>query len=107
VASSESTAIGGRFPVRLAVTVTDSHSNPVRGAVVTFSAPTHGPSGTFGRGQTARTRTVRVRTNAAGIAVAPVFVANRSPGGFIVTATAESARSTAFALVNEPRDQTP
>jgi hypothetical protein len=74
---------------------------------VTFAAPAYGPSGAFVAHKT-RLRTVRVRTNADGIAVAPAFVANRRPGGYIVTATVKSARrSTAFALVNEPRDQSP
>ena len=43
----ESTAVGTRFPIRLAVTVTDTHGNAVAGALVTFTAPAHGPSGSF------------------------------------------------------------
>jgi protocatechuate 3,4-dioxygenase beta subunit len=97
VASTESTVVRARFPIRLAVTVTDTHANPVAGALVRFSAPMHGPSGTF-----AGSRTASVRTNASGIAVAPVFSANSKQGGYIVKATVDHARPAAFALVNEP-----
>src|SRR5262249_22440854 len=57
-ASGESTTVGSRFPIRLAVTVTDADENPVAGAIVVFTAPARGPSGTFaigrGHGQVAR-----------------------------------------------------
>jgi protocatechuate 3,4-dioxygenase beta subunit len=96
-ASGESASVGTRFPVLLAVTVEDKESNPVPGAVVTFSAPAGGPTGRFvvhGR----HLRVVRVRTNSRGIAVAPALVAGGHSGGFAVTARSGSAK-TAFALV--------
>ncbi|HEV7641312.1 MAG TPA: hypothetical protein VGO39_10640 [Gaiellaceae bacterium] len=100
VAASESTPVASRFPIKLAVTVTDANNNPVRGARVTFAAPGRGPSGHFG----SRGRTVRVTTNASGIAIAPVFTAGRLPGGYVVTASVSGAnRAAAFALVNERR----
>jgi protocatechuate 3,4-dioxygenase beta subunit len=100
VAASESARVASRFPIRLAVTVADANNNPVRGARVTFTAPTHGPSGHFAKGA----RTVRVLTNASGIAVAPSFTAGRAAGGYVVTATVPGAkRAAAFALVNERR----
>jgi protocatechuate 3,4-dioxygenase beta subunit len=100
VAASESTPAGSRFPVWLAVTVSDANDNPVPGAQVTFRAPTRGPSGHFGK----RARTVRVTTNAAGIAVAPSFTASGRAGGYVVTASVRGAkRAAAFALVNERR----
>jgi hypothetical protein len=99
-ASSESTTTGARFPIRFAVTISDANANPVADAIVTFSAPEHGPSGSFGR-----SRTIRIRTNAAGIAIAPAFTANTEPGGYIVEATAGHATSAAFALVNQPPGQ--
>jgi protocatechuate 3,4-dioxygenase beta subunit len=100
VAASESTPVVSRFPIRLAVTVTDPNNNVVPGARVTFTAPARGPSGHFG----SRGRTVRVTTNASGIAVAPVFTASRVPGGYVVTASVGGAqRAAAFALVNERR----
>ena len=103
-AASESARTGTRFPIRLGVAVTDADANPVPGAVVTFSAPVRGASGTFERSGKGRTRVVRIRTNALGIAVAPVFTANRAPGGYAVKASIGHA-VTAFALVNEPLEQ--
>jgi len=46
-ADGETTPAGTRFPIRLAVTVKDAHSNPVAGATVTFTAPARGASGRF------------------------------------------------------------
>jgi hypothetical protein len=108
-ASGESTALGTRFLIRLAVTVVDSDDNPVIGAIVTFTAPAQGPSGRFAihparRPRLARkSRVVRVRTDGDGIAVAPPLTANTTPGGWVVTATVAGSRlHTAFALVNKP-----
>jgi hypothetical protein len=101
VGASQSTAAGTRFPVRLAVTVTDAHGNAVAGALVTFTAPVRGPRGSFVSGLSgARTRAARVRTNAAGVAVAPAFAASADEGGYIVRATVAQAAPAAFALVN-------
>jgi hypothetical protein len=99
VAASESTAAGTRFAIPLAVTITDAHGNHVPGALVTFSAPEHGASGRFAT--RSHPTTVRVRTSAEGVAVAPAFRANDREGGYIVTARAGHARRAAFALVNE------
>jgi hypothetical protein len=94
-ASSESVAVGARFPIRLAVTVSDADGNPVAGVVVTFAAPSDGAGGRFGRA-----RSVGVRTNNAGIAVAPPFTADGTAGGYVVEAKAGHATPAAFALVN-------
>ena len=94
------TASTGALSAALAVTVTDKNGNPVAGTLVRFTAPTSGPGGHF----TIRahsTRTVRVRTNADGIAIAPSFTTNRTGGGYTVTVGAGSRRA-AFALVNRP-----
>jgi hypothetical protein len=97
-ASSASAPPRTRFPVRLAVTVTDEHGNAVAGAAVTFVAPARGASGGFGA---RRARRVHVTTDADGVAVAPVFTANATAGGYVVRATVRgTARSAAFALVN-------
>ncbi len=109
VGSTQSTIAGSPFPIRLAVTVTDAQKNPVPGALITFSAPTRGASGRFtvrSRGsrhhaRVSHTRTVQVKANACGIAVAPPFTADDTQGGYIVKASAKPARSAAFALVNE------
>ena len=100
VGAGESATAGSPFPVRLAVTVTDENGNPVGGVAVTFLAPQDGASGRFH----GRRRTVRVRTDTRGIAVAPAFTANDTPGGYVVRAVA-ARHSAAFALVNEPRSR--
>jgi hypothetical protein len=95
-ASGETATVGTPFPVRPGVIVTDAKGNAVRGAVVTFTAPAHGPSGRFNE----HGRTVRRMTDAHGVAVAPSFHANRIAGGYVVRASVPGARTAAFALVN-------
>jgi protocatechuate 3,4-dioxygenase beta subunit len=122
-ASGTSTVVGSRFGVPLAVTVSDKNGNPVKGAVVVFTAPAKGASGRFtirtrpahakanehgkaGRKLPRRhlSRSARVPTNADGIAVAPPFTAGGTAGGFAVTAAvAGTSKRTAFALVDTPR----
>jgi hypothetical protein len=97
VAASESTTVGSRFPVRFAVTVADENGNAVAGVVVTYSAPRSGASGRFAHGR----HTVRVKTDARGIAVAPAFEADGTAGGYVVRASA-AGHAAAFGLVNEP-----
>lgn len=115
VGSTQSTTAGTPFPIRLAVTVTDAEKNPVPDAQVTFSAPTRGASGRFAgrssighahgshhhRADVFHPYTVKVKSNACGIAVAPAFTANHLPGGYIVKASVTHSRPAAFALVNE------
>jgi hypothetical protein len=115
-ADRESTPTGSRFPIRLAVKVTDKDGNPVRGTLVTFAAPVHGPSGRFSihsRGRKHRkagkrsvaartTGVVRVKTDGKGVAIAPPFTANSDGGGYLVSVRAGGPRA-AFALVNQPR----
>jgi hypothetical protein len=96
-AATESISVGTRFPIRLAVTITDTHQNPVAGVAVTFAAPARGPSGRFAGNR----RLVRVKTDAKGVAIAPALVANKVAGGWVVRATA-AGHSAAFALVNQP-----
>jgi hypothetical protein len=103
-ATSQSARAGTPFPIRLAVVVTDAYGNPVQGALVTFAAPARGASGTFAGFPNAGARVVRVRANALGIAVAPVFRADRSLGGYAVKASTGDAVA-AFALVNEPSER--
>jgi hypothetical protein len=116
VGSTQSTRAGTPFPIRLAVTVTDAQKSPVPGALITFSAPLAGASGRFtlrsrgphhDRARVSHPYTVKVKTNACGIAVAPAFTASDTQGGYIVKATVEHARPAAFALVNEAPGQSP
>src|SRR5262249_45361710 len=103
-ASGESTTVSQRFPVPLAVTVSDRYGNPVAGAIVKFSAPARGPSGHFTIARTRTARVVTIRTNASGIAVAPPFTANDTAGGYIVRATVKgNTAHGSFALVNSAR----
>jgi hypothetical protein len=105
VGATELAPAGARFPIRLAVTVTDADSAPVPGALVTFAAPNRGPSGFFatrsGRPHM-HVHRVQVRANVCGVAVAPAFTANRHAGGYVVVASVEHLTA-AFALVNEAR----
>jgi hypothetical protein len=96
IGASQSAALGERFPIPLAVTVTDMQKNPVPGALVTFTAPANGASGSF-RSHRGR---VKVRSNACGIAIAPAFSANRSAGGYVVRANLAHLRAAAFGLIN-------
>jgi len=99
IAAAEATQAGTGFVIALAVTVTDALGNNVPGALVTFTAPASGASGSFATRTPART--VTIRTDAGGIAVAPPFIANTQPGGYVVIATVAHGPRTAFALVNE------
>lgn len=113
VGSMQSTPAGARFPIPLAVTLTDAKSNPVPGVPVTFSAPPAGASGRFTtdtpdpdhHAHVSHPHTVEIKTNACGIAVAPPFTANDTQGGYIVKATVRHVRPAAFALVNEAPGQ--
>lgn len=100
--ATQSALVDGRFAVPFAVTVDDANGNPVAGVPVRFSAPARGATGAFVAGRRRR-RTVTVRTNAAGVAVAPRFVAGPVAGGYAVTASVRGGGATGFALVNQPR----
>ncbi len=84
IAAAEATQAGTRFVIALAVTVTDALGNKIPGALVTFTAPASGPSGSFAT--TTHPRTVTVRTDSGGVAVAPPFIADAQPGGYVVIA---------------------
>ncbi len=126
IGATQSAPAGMRFAIQFAVTVTDAEKHPVPGALVTFAAPSRGPSGYFtlrsdgahvptpqalslhtsgspgSPSRTMRRRRVAVRTDACGIALAPAFTANHREGGYIVVASVERLKA-AFALVNEGR----
>ncbi|MEY2482408.1 MAG: hypothetical protein QOK24_936 [Verrucomicrobiota bacterium] len=91
----QSTAVNTAFPIALKATVTES-DNPVSGISVTFTAPASGPSGTFSSGNTAT-----VVTDANGVATAPTFTANSTPGSYTVAATVIGIATPAnFSLTN-------
>ena len=100
--ASQNAAIGATF-ASLSATVADSYQNPVEGVMVTFTAPTSGPSGTFVGGAS----TAAAETNTAGIALT-TFTANETIGGpYLITASAAGlATSTAFSLTNRASTST-
>ncbi len=75
----QTAAVNTAFANPLEATVKDSFGNAVPGAVVTFTAPASGASGTFAGGLNTAT------TNAAGVATSAVFTANGTAGSYAVT----------------------
>jgi hypothetical protein len=91
----QTATVNTAFAKRLVATVTDSFGNPVSGATVTFNAPTSGASGTFAGGVNT------AKTNAQGLAAAPIFTANGTVGSYTVTAKIGTlTTSPGFALTN-------
>src|SRR5207249_4208282 len=87
-------AQGGTAFGPLKATVTEGGAG-LPGAVVTFTAPDFGPGGFFGGNPT-------VLTDAAGVATAPTFTANFTPGTYAVRATAAANLFTDITLTNDP-----
>jgi hypothetical protein len=93
----QSATAGTSFTAPLVVVVRDASGNPVRGAVVTFTAPSSGPGGSFAGGVSTAT------TNGAGLAAAPAFTANQLAGSYVVTASVTGvAAQVTFSLTNTP-----
>jgi hypothetical protein len=91
----QSATVNKAFSTNLAVTVNDSFGNPVPAATVTFTAPTSGASGTFAGGVNT------AKTNAQGVATAPVFRANTLAGAYTITASVGTlVTNPGFALTN-------
>ncbi len=93
--SSQSAAAGKIYSRPLQALVQDTFGNPVAGVTVTFTAPTSGASGTFGKKST-----IAAVTNSSGIATAPAFLANTITGSFSVSAAIAGGASTSFNLSN-------
>ena len=93
--SGQSATIDAAFAAPLAATVTDASNNPVSGAVVTFTPPATGASGTFAGGVNTAT------SNGSGVATSAVFTASATAGGpYNVVASATGAISANFSLTN-------
>jgi CubicO group peptidase (beta-lactamase class C family) len=99
--SGQKARVNTTFAEPMEVRVTDAFGAPVHNAKVTFAAPTSGQGGSFFRGRTK----AKVATGSDGVAVAPAFTANGTPGSYAVTASvsnpARAGSQTTFALVNE------
>ena len=95
--TAQSAVVGTSFTTALQATV-QLGGSPVKGASVTFTAPSSGASGTFAGGGT----TVTVATDSSGVANAPIFTANGTVGGpYTVTASDSSVSGTTnFSLTN-------
>ncbi len=97
--ATQSVAVNTAFAT-LVANVKDSHSNPLSGVVVTFTAPSSGASGTFAGGTNGGT-TVTATTDVNGNATAPTFTANSTAGGpYTVTAVAGALAPANFSLTN-------
>jgi hypothetical protein len=95
----QATTIGAAFGTPLSVDVTDGNGNPVVGAVVTFTAPTNGASGTFfamnngsacvvsGTPGASAVVSCTAATNTFGVASSLTFTANSITGAYALQAT--------------------
>ena len=93
--SGQIATVNTAFSGALVVSVSDASGNPVSGAIVTFTVPAAGASGTFAGGANTGT------TNASGVATSALFTANGTPGTYTVSASvAGVAASAAFSLTN-------
>ena len=96
--ASQGVVVNTSFAAPLVVTVVDSGQNPVSGAIVGFTAPATGASGTFA--DTA-SNTTTATSNASGVATSAVFTANGTSGADTVTATVAGVTTPAnFNLTN-------
>lgn len=79
----QKSAPGGTLTLPFSARVVDGNGNPSVGAIVRFSAPDAGPSGTFVGGTT----TVLAVSDQTGIATTPAFTTNSAAGRFALTAS--------------------
>jgi hypothetical protein len=86
--ANQTATVGTAFAHSLQVVVKDQYGNVVPGAIVTFTVPSFGPSGTFGSFGGATFAVAK--TNAAGIATVPKFVAGKLPGSYAISAGTSS-----------------
>jgi large repetitive protein len=96
--SPQSSPVGVAFVQPLGVEVTDLYGNVIPGALVTFTAPATGPSGTFPPGFTSTTAV----TDSGGHAMAPTLTANSIVGGPYDVTASIGAVSGSFVLTNLP-----
>jgi hypothetical protein len=92
----QTAAINSGFTTALQATVSDAGSNPISGAVVTFTAPSSGAGAAF-----SGLATATATTNAGGVATAPTLTANGQTGTYLVTASVAGVSTPAsFSLTN-------
>ncbi len=93
---NQAAQINTQFSTQLSVAVFDGSNNPVQGAMVTFTAPATGASGTFADTGTAVTTAT---TSSTGLATASVFTANGTAGSYFVDVTVGTLTNS-FSLKN-------
>ncbi|NUR58396.1 MAG: hypothetical protein HOV87_06845 [Catenulispora sp.] len=86
---------GTVFGSLLSVAVTDASRIPVAGAVVVFTTPSTGPTGSFPAGSTAK-----AVSDANGLAIAPPLTAGMTAGTYSVTAEVRGVATTTFQAAN-------
>ncbi len=92
----QSATVSTAFATPLQARVRDGNGNPLSGVSVTFTAPSGGPSASFGGSVTAN-----ATTNASGVATAPALTANAQTGSYLVTAATTGVTTNAsFSLSN-------
>lgn len=96
--NSQSATVATAFSNNLVALVTDSHSNPVSGVAVTFTAPGSRASGTFVNG----TATTTATSGADGKATSSAFTANTVAGAYNVSASATGTNTVNFSETNTP-----
>ena len=82
--TAQSAGINSTYADPLTVKIVDAGQNPVQYAVVSFTAPTSGASGTFAD---TGTNTANATTDATGVATSTAFTANSAAGAANITAT--------------------
>ena len=95
--ANQSRSVGGAFSAALVVTVT-TNGAPNAGVVVTFTAPSTGPSATFSN---TNLSTATATTDVNGMATSPSLTANTQAGTYTINAMALGASAPAtFSLTN-------
>jgi uncharacterized delta-60 repeat protein len=95
--SNQTATVATAFMTSLQATLRDTAGSPLSGAVITFTTPTSGASGTFAGNSSFYTGT----TDAQGVVTASVFTANTVAGSYQVTVTSSLALTSAnFNLTN-------
>lgn len=87
--SNQATQVNTTFPTALSVGVFNGSGGPASGIDVVFSAPTSSASGSFAGG----TQQVTVTTGGSGLATAPAFTANGTPGQYTVTVSVDGTQT--------------
>ncbi|MDX1981068.1 MAG: hypothetical protein SFV51_12425, partial [Bryobacteraceae bacterium] len=91
----QSANVNTQFGSPLVALVRDAGNNPVNGAMVTFTAPASGASGTFAG------NAITAVTNASGLATSAAFFANGTVGSYMVAASVAGVATPAnFSLTN-------